>query len=73
MVFADVVHSMDIAAAVGKHLREIMTDVERSVVKHYRGTVDKSPATVVWRSSAPRLVMEGHATFDNCSPGSMAS
>ena len=25
MVFADVVHSMDIAAAVGKHLREIMT------------------------------------------------
>jgi hypothetical protein len=56
VVFADIVHSMDVAAAVGKHLREIITDVERSaaVVKRYRGTADKSPATVVWRSSAPR-------------------
>src|SRR5580692_4745600 len=45
VLFADVVHSMDIAAAVGpERLREIMTDlVERcgAVVKRYGGTVDK--------------------------------
>ena len=45
MLFADVVHSMDIAATVGpERLREIMTElVERSaaVVKRYGGTVDK--------------------------------
>jgi adenylate cyclase len=45
VLFADVVHSMDIAAAVGaERLREIMTElVERSaaVVKRHRGTVDK--------------------------------
>jgi adenylate cyclase len=45
VLFADVVHSMDIAAAVGvERLREIMTElVEHSaaVVKRYGGTVDK--------------------------------
>jgi class 3 adenylate cyclase len=45
VLFADVVHSMDIAAAVGaERLREIMTKlVERSaaVVRRYGGTVDK--------------------------------
>src|ERR1700753_1651126 len=45
VLFADVVHSMDIAAAVGaERLREIMTElVERStaVVRRYGGTVDK--------------------------------
>src|ERR1700757_3713424 len=45
VLFADVVHSMDIAAAVGpERLREIMTDlVDRcgAVVKRYGGTVDK--------------------------------
>ena len=45
VLFADVVHSMDIAAAVGaERLREIMTElVDRSaaVVKRYGGTVDK--------------------------------
>ena len=43
VLFADVVHSMDIAAAVGaERLREIMTDlVDRAaaVVKRYGGTV----------------------------------
>jgi class 3 adenylate cyclase len=45
VLFADVVHSMDIASAVGaERLREIMTElVDRSanVVQRYRGTVDK--------------------------------
>jgi class 3 adenylate cyclase len=45
ILFADVVHSMDIAAAVGaERLREIMTDlVDRAsaVVQRFGGTVDK--------------------------------
>ena len=45
VLFADVVHSMDIAAAVGaERLREIMSDlVSRAilVVERYGGTVDK--------------------------------
>ena len=45
VLFADVVRSMDIAAAVGaERLREIMAElVERSaeVVRRYSGTVDK--------------------------------
>jgi class 3 adenylate cyclase len=45
VLFADVVHSMDIAAAVGpERLREIMTElVDRAsaVVQRYGGTVDK--------------------------------
>ena len=45
VLFADVVHSMDIAAAVGaERLREIMTElVSRcaSVIQRYDGTMDK--------------------------------
>ena len=45
ILFADVVHSMDIAAAVGaERLREIMADLVNcaaAVVQHYGGTVDK--------------------------------
>ena len=45
VLFADVVHSMDIAAAVGtERLREIMTallDRSTAVVRHCGGTVDK--------------------------------
>jgi class 3 adenylate cyclase len=45
VLFADVVHSMDIASALGvERLREIMTElVNRSaaVVQRYGGTVDK--------------------------------
>src|SRR3984893_8240402 len=45
VLFADVVHSMDIAAAVGaERLREIMTELVKratSVVQRYGGTVDK--------------------------------
>ena len=45
VLFADVVHSMDIAAAVGaERLREIMADLAdrcAAVVERYGGTVDK--------------------------------
>jgi adenylate cyclase len=45
VLFADVVHSMEIAAAVGaERLREVMADlVDRAVmvVQRYGGTVDK--------------------------------
>ena len=45
VLFADVVHSMDIAAAVGaERLREIMAELvsrATAVVRRYGGTVDK--------------------------------
>ncbi|HEY2273555.1 MAG TPA: zinc-ribbon domain-containing protein, partial [Jatrophihabitantaceae bacterium] len=45
VLFADVVHSMDIAAAVGaERLREIMTELfnrSSKVVQRYGGRVDK--------------------------------
>src|ERR1700739_1860415 len=45
VLFADVVHSMDIAAAVGaERLREIMAELVghgAAVVRRYGGTVDK--------------------------------
>ena len=45
VLFADVVHSMDIAAAVGpERLREILTELTdrcAAVVRRYGGTVDK--------------------------------
>jgi hypothetical protein len=45
VLFADVVHSMDIAAAVGpERLREIMAEVfngSAAIVQRYAGTVDK--------------------------------
>ena len=57
VLFADVVRSMDIAAAVGaERLREIMAELlDRStaVVKRYGGTREtSSPATASWRCSA---------------------
>jgi adenylate cyclase len=58
VLFADVVHSMDIAAALGsERLREIMAELAdrcAAVVKRYGGTVDNSPATGSWPCSARR-------------------
>jgi class 3 adenylate cyclase len=58
VLFADVVHSMDIAAAVGaERLREIMTDLVKHatvIVQRYRGTWTSSPATESWPSSEHR-------------------
>ncbi|WP_156689706.1 AAA family ATPase [Mycobacterium sp. Marseille-P9652] len=65
VLFADVVHSMDIASAVGaERLREIMGELVKraaSVVRRYSGTVDKFTGDGIMAVFGAPVALEDHA------------
>ncbi|HEX9176959.1 adenylate/guanylate cyclase domain-containing protein [Mycobacterium sp.] len=65
VLFADVVHSMDIAAAVGaERLREIMSELVHrcsKVIRRYGGTVDKFTGDGIMAVFGAPVALEDHA------------
>jgi len=65
VLFADMVHSMDIAASVGaERLREIMVDLVNrcaTVVRHFGGTVDKFTGDGIMAVFGAPVALEDHA------------
>jgi adenylate cyclase len=65
VLFADVVHSMGIASAVGaERLREIMTELvdrAKAVVQRYGGTVDKFTGDGIMAVFGAPMALEDHA------------
>jgi adenylate cyclase len=74
-LFADVVHSMDIAAAVGaERLREIiarLVDRATAVVKQFGGTVDKFTGDGIMAVFGAPVALEDHAVHPSRSPSAL--
>ena len=67
VLFADMIHSMDIASAVGtERLREIMAELvsrATAVVQHFGGTVDKFTGDGIMAVFGAPVALEDHAVL----------